>query len=86
MLSGEDLAAEIQVLLSEKLLIAVQSPATDLLEGGILDSLTLVQLLVHLEEHFGFKMALEDIEIDDLRSINSIARLVAARMHACAAD
>ena len=86
MLSEEDLAGEIQALLLEKLQIAVESPATDLLEAGVLDSLTLVQLLMHLEERFGFKVAIEDIEIEDLRSINTVARLVTTQKRAYAAD
>jgi len=41
--------------------------------------LTLVQLLFDLERRFGVKIPLEELEIDDFRSINSIARLVQAR-------
>jgi acyl carrier protein len=79
MLPEKDLVGEIRKLLSEKLLVEVESPDTDLLEGGILDSLTLVQLLVLLEEHFGLTVAMHELEIEDLRSIYSIARLVASQ-------
>jgi acyl carrier protein len=67
---------EIRGVLAEKLLVEVDSPDTDLLPAGILDSLALIQLLVHLEERFGVKIALQDLDIEDLRSIRSIARLV----------
>jgi len=77
MLSEEDVASRVQALLSEKLFVTVDSHETDLLAAGILDSLTLVQLLMHLEEQFGLRVAVEDLEIDDLRSIHTISRLVA---------
>jgi acyl carrier protein len=69
-------AAAIRDLLAEKLLVEVPSPDADLLEGGLLDSLALIQLLVHLEERFGLKISLDELEIEDLRSIGSIARMV----------
>jgi acyl carrier protein len=70
------LAVQIQYLLAEKLLVEVESPEEDLLKAGVLDSLALIQLLVHIEERFGVKISLDDLEIDDLRSVNSIACLV----------
>ena len=85
MLSDEKLAREIQALLSEKLMAQVDSPDTDLLEAGVLDSLSLVRLLTHLEEHFGLKVVMEELEIEDFRSIRSIACFVASQKRACAA-
>ena len=73
----DGLAGEIQEILSEKLLVEVDSPDSDLLQAGLLDSLTLIQLLVQLEERFAVKIPLDELEIEDLRSIRSIARMVA---------
>jgi len=73
----EALVKEIHSLMSEKLLVEVESSDTDLLKAGILDSLTLVQLLLHLEEHFGLKLSIDELEIDDLRSVRSIALTIA---------
>ncbi len=67
---------DIRRVLSEKMFIDVDSNDADLLGAGLLDSLALIQLLVHLEETFGVKIALDEIEIEDLRSISSIATLV----------
>lgn len=67
---------DIRRVLSEKMFLDVESPDTDLLGTGLLDSLALIQLLVHLEETLGVKIALDEIEIEDLRSISSIACLV----------
>jgi D-alanine--poly(phosphoribitol) ligase subunit 2 len=80
--SEHDFNGAIRALLAEKLLIQVDSAETDLLEAGILDSLALVQLLLHLEERFGVKIPLEDLEIDDLRTLPSIARLVENQLRA----
>lgn len=77
--TDERLINEICTLLSENLLVEAESPDTDLLEQGVLDSTLLVQLILHLEEYFGLKIELHELEIDELRSIRSIARLVAAK-------
>jgi D-alanine--poly(phosphoribitol) ligase subunit 2 len=83
--SDNDVVSIIQMVLSEKLLVEIESPDTDLLKTGVLDSLTLVQLLLNLEERFGLKLPVDQLEIADLRSINSIARLIARRnIAACA--
>jgi len=66
-------------LFLESLHIEAPSPDTDLFETGILDSLQLVELLVQLQQRFGFKIKIDDIDLDDLRSLERIARLVAAR-------
>ena len=72
----EQLAREIARLINDELLVEVNSPEDDLLASGVLDSLTLVQLLFDLERRFGVTIPLEELEIDDFRSINSIASLV----------
>jgi acyl carrier protein len=38
--------------------------------------MNLIQLLVSLEKHFGIRIPLEELQIEDVRSIESIARLV----------
>jgi D-alanine--poly(phosphoribitol) ligase subunit 2 len=80
--SDHDLCGAIRELLAKKLLIQLDSPDADLLAAGILDSLALVQLLLHLEERFAVKIPLETLEIDDLRSLTSIARLVENQLRA----
>lgn len=57
--------------------IAAPSPDTDLLESGILDSLQFVELLLQLEQHFGLRIRIDDIELDNLRTLERIARMVA---------
>jgi D-alanine--poly(phosphoribitol) ligase subunit 2 len=65
-------------LFVESFHVEVPSPDTDLLETGILDSFQFVELLFELEQRFGFRIKIESIDLDDLRTLARIARLVAA--------
>ena len=73
------LEREIAEVITKNLLVEVCSPEDDLLASGILDSLTLVQLLLDLEQRFRITIPLEQLEIDDFRSVTSLARLVHSR-------
>lgn len=64
---------------AESFHIEAPSPDTDLLETGILDSFQFVELLVQLEQRFGVHIKLDDVDLDDLRTLARIARLVADR-------
>jgi methoxymalonate biosynthesis acyl carrier protein len=63
----------------EGLQIKVPSPDTDFIETGMVDSLQFVELLLQLEKRFGCRIDIHDLELDDFRTLNSIARLVATR-------
>ena len=65
---------------AEDLNIEVPSPDTDLLATGLLDSVGIVELLLQLEQRFGVRVEIEDLDIDQLRSLSAIAALLAARM------
>ena len=73
------LVDELSALLDEALHIEVPSPETDLIESGLLDSLQLVQLLLHIEERMGTRIPLDEVDLEDLRSVGRLARLVAQR-------
>jgi len=66
-------------LFQDTLNLQVASPAVDLLETGLLDSLTFVQLLFHIEQEFGVTVGPDELEIENFRSVAEIARFVAAR-------
>lgn len=66
----------VQRLFVETLNVEVPSPDTDLIEGGLLDSLALVELLFALEREFAVTIPLENLDIDSFRSIRSIAELL----------
>lgn len=75
-----ELLGELDALFREKLDLDVPSADADLIESGLLDSLRLVELLLHIEASLGLRIALDEIDLDDLRSVKRIARLLAARM------
>jgi acyl carrier protein len=58
--------------------IEVPSADTDLLESGVLDSLQFVELLLQLEQNFDLHIKIDDINLEDLRTLERIARLVDA--------
>jgi acyl carrier protein len=66
-------------LLSERVHVEVPHVDTDLMETGLLDSLTLVELMSSLEEQFGIHISFDEIEIDNFRSVASIAEFVRQR-------
>ena len=68
----------------ERFSIEVPSPDTDLLESGILDSLQLVELLLHLEQGFGFRVSIETLELDNLRTLRRLAGVLVAQTGAAA--
>jgi acyl carrier protein len=73
----QTLIPEIQGLILEKLSFRVESPNSDLFQKGVFDSLTLVQFIVHLEEHFGLHLPIGDLDFDSFISIEKMAELVA---------
>jgi methoxymalonate biosynthesis acyl carrier protein len=76
---------DVAALFRDKLGIEVPSPECDLIESGLLDSLRLVELLLEIEASLGCRIPIDEIELDDLRSVRRIARLIAARTRARAA-
>ncbi len=61
--------------------IDVPSADTDLLDSGILDSLQLVELLLQIEKDFGRRIEIETVELDDLRTLGRLARLLSPPAH-----
>ena len=79
----EPIAARVARLFETRLNIAVPDPDTDLFREGVLDSLSFVNLLLHLEREFGLAISLDDLELDRFRTIRSIAQYLEGR---CAGD
>ncbi len=74
------LVRDLSALFSDKLNIDVPAPDTDLIETGLLASLRLVEQLLEIETGLGHRIPLDQVELDDLRSVARIARLIATRM------
>jgi acyl carrier protein len=63
-------------LFRDKLELDVPSAETDLMETGVMDSLTFVELLFHIEIEFGITISKDKLELEHFRSIASIVAFV----------
>lgn len=70
---------DIEGLFRNSLNIEVSSRDTDLIEEGLLDSLMLVDLLMYLERDYRIAVGLDDLELDNFRSISAIESFIDAR-------
>ncbi len=76
MTTTQDLDHALVGLFETDLNVAVPSADTDLLEGGLLNSVTFVELVMLLEERFGVTVPIDDIEVEQFRTIRQIALFV----------
>lgn len=76
--SETHLLLQLTQLFASNLNLAVASPKLDLIAAGLLDSLVFVELLVQLEREFDVQIDLDNLEVDNFRSIASIAAFIAA--------
>jgi acyl carrier protein len=53
---------------------------TDLLAAGILDSFSTLSITAHLEETFHVQLAPAEINPENLRTVNTLARIVATKL------
>jgi acyl carrier protein len=79
-MTDSDLEKKITWLLTDKLAIQVPGPDTDLIAMGALDSLALVDLLVQVEANLGVAISIEELDLNDLRSVRSIGTLLSRRL------
>ncbi|HEY2989032.1 MAG TPA: acyl carrier protein [Candidatus Binatia bacterium] len=70
---------QITALFLQQMDIAVPSIHTDLFDAGILDSLAFVDLLARLEEQFGIRVSIDDLELENFRSVAKIASFAASK-------
>jgi D-alanine--poly(phosphoribitol) ligase subunit 2 len=82
MSNSGNLERQLVRLFAEKLNVEVPSVETDLIETGLVDSLTFVEFLAQLEEGFGIQVSLEDFEIDRFRTISKIADFITTKIQA----
>ena len=63
--------------------LTVPTTQTDLIGEGILDSLALVDLIMHLEGEFGFAVEPDQLELDNFQTVERIGQMVSAvdRLH-----
>jgi acyl carrier protein len=76
MLTTLKMATEVAEIFSQKLHIDVPSQDSDLFESGVLDSLSLVELVFQLEQQFGVRILLGETDLEHFRSIEGIALML----------
>lgn len=74
----DSITAALLDILNREMGLGVTSPDADLFESGILDSFTLVNLLLHIESRFNVTVPLEQLNLDSFRSVGAITGFVAA--------
>jgi acyl carrier protein len=75
-LTALKMATEVAEIFSQKLHIDVPSQDSDLFESGVLDSLSLVELVFQLEQQFGVRILLGETDLEHFRSIEGIALML----------
>jgi acyl carrier protein len=73
---NQHLQERLQEMFADQLNLYVPTAETDLLVSGLLDSLALVELLLHLEHEFGILISPDELEPNHFRSLNSIAEFI----------
>ena len=58
---------------------------TDVFATGLIDSMSFVELLAELEQQFGFVFSLDDLEMDNFRTVRAIATVLGAEESGAAA-
>ena len=72
------ICSELSSFFAVKMGIEVPSPEMDLVAAGLLDSLSIVDLLVHLEQTYDSRISLEYLELDNFRYVARIARFISS--------
>ena len=72
------LADRIGGIIRDVLGVEVPSHDTDLLDSGLLDSLALVSLLAEIEREFAIELPLEDLDVDQFRTVERAATYLSA--------
>lgn len=82
MTNANGLRDDLATLFAERLHVEVPSAETDLLVTGRIDSVTMIELLLLIEEQFGVRIDLAEVDFDHFRSLASIAEFVVAHRSA----
>jgi acyl carrier protein len=77
--SNDPIEQRLVQLFSDKLDADVAGRDVDLLDTGVVDSLTIVDLLLYIEQEFRLALPMEELDADDFRSIAAIARCMRSK-------
>ena len=80
----DTLIARVTRVLTNRLAVETPGADFDLFESGVLDSLGFADLLVGLEHEFDIHFVLDEIDVDEFRTIRSLGVVVARTLAAAA--
>lgn len=86
----KEMEAVVMAYVGENLISETSSPAiksdTPLIDSGIIDSLSLLKLVLFLEQRFGVSVDLKDLTRDNFGTIDAICSYLLARRQRVEAD
>ncbi len=71
-----ELTEELVTVLSKELQIRIESTTCDLFADGTLDSLGLVDLWFLMEQRWGVRVEIDQMELDNFRTVERIAEFI----------
>jgi acyl carrier protein len=78
MTAGSTTVDRVRLLIRDVLSVEVPDGDSDLIDSGLLDSLALVTLIAEIEHEFKLELPLEDLDVDQFRSVERILELLVA--------
>ena len=75
-LTPEQVAEGIREILRRTAAVEIPGPDFDLLDSGVLDSLTFVDLVFEIEQRFGVVLDIENLDLESLRTPASLGAAV----------
>ena len=78
MINQQAIHRQIVQLFAEQFQIEIPSTDTDIIAEGLLDSMVFVDLIMHLESMFELSIAIEDLELDEFRTVERMAEFLMA--------
>ena len=75
-----DIEGRIIGFFCDRLNMDIASIETDLLAGGVLDSLSFVDLLLYLEEEFHVSISLDELDLTNFQSVSAVAAYVTRQL------
>lgn len=60
--------------------LSILADDAPLIEGGIIDSMGLIELVLFIEKKFGVEVAEEEMDIDNFRTLNSLTAYIQSKI------
>ena len=70
----------VRTILGDVLNTELPSDEIDLIDSGMLDSLALVTLILELETNFNITVSYDNLEVDNFRTVDTIAKFIFENM------